>query len=156
MEPLAETPDGVSEDDWATACDIVRTFCRWHIAPAVRETVTLDGSEGHVLFLPTHRLTVLHSITSDGKAVTDPEWSQAGMVRGSWSHKFRSLVVDMTHGHATCPDDVLRVVRVLAKRVPTLGLKSKTAGPFSESYASDVLEDSEQARLAAYRIEHQP
>jgi hypothetical protein len=157
MEPLAPTPAGVNEDDWTTACDIVRTFCRWHIAPAVRETVTLDGSEGHVLFLPTHRVTAIHSISNDGTAVTTDDWSESGMVRGvAWSTKFRSIVVDMTHGHDECPADVLRVVAALAKRVPTAGLKSKTAGPFSETYAEDLLQDTERARLAAYRIEHQP
>lgn len=152
LPPLATTPAGVDESNWKAACAAVRSFCRWHIAPSHRETVTVDGSGGDVLFLPTHRLTEIHSIVDDGREVSDPEWSAAGMVRGSWSCKFRGVVVDMTHGLDECPDDVLNVALSLAKRPPNGGLKSKGAGPFSETYGDSDMSDSERTTLAPYRM----
>lgn len=152
LPSLAQAPDGADQGDWDAACAAVRSFCRWHIAPSHRETVTVDGSGGDVLFLPTHRLTALHSIIDDGRAIADPEWSAAGMVRGSWSGKFRGVVVDMTHGFDECPSDVVKIISALAKRVPTGGLKSKGAGPFSETYADSDLSDSERTTLGPFRM----
>lgn len=152
LPPLASTPAGVSEDDWKAACAAVRAYCRWHVAPSYRETVKVDGSGGDVLFLPTHHLTEIHSISDGGRVVTDPEWSEAGMVRGPWSTRFRGVVADITHGHPECPVDVLTLLTAVAKRAPSAGIKSKSYGPFKEDYVDVDLTGYEQSVLDPYRM----
>lgn len=119
-EALAAAPVGVDADAWDRACDAVRAYCGWHIAPSVEEDVVLDGSGADVAMLPTLHLTVLADVTDDGTAVTDPEWSAAGMVRkstgGYWSGKFRSFTATMTHGYAACPGELLGIIAEAASR----------------------------------------
>ena len=115
-EPLASMPEGVDEAAWDAACAAVRAYCGWHVAPSVTQTITVDGPGGSLLFLPTLHLTDVSSITSDGTAVTDPEWSEAGMVRGSWTERFRGVTVTMTHGYTSCPDEIVGVLREAADR----------------------------------------
>src|SRR5512139_2364445 len=96
---LPPTPAGVDDATWAATVAEVRAFCGWHIAPEVTETLTRDGSGGPVQVLPTLRLVDLISITNDGTAVTDPEWSTSGMVYAGtwarWTPKFRGVVAEV-------------------------------------------------------------
>ena len=115
--PLAACPDGVDENDWAVACAAVRSFCGWHVAPSLTEPVTVDGPGGDTLLLPTLHLTNLTDVTNDGAPVANPEWSATGMVRGSWTSKFRGVVATMTHGHSACPPELLAVVKAFAHRL---------------------------------------
>lgn len=114
--PLAPTPSGVDEQAWASACAAVRAYCGWHVAPSVTETVTVDGSGSSVQLLPTLHLTSLVSITNDGTAVTDPEWSEAGMVRGSWTSKWRGVTAEMVHGYDDCPAEIVGILHEAASR----------------------------------------
>ena len=118
--PLAQAPAGADADAWEQACAAVRAYCGWHIAPSVTETVTVDGSGGPLQTLPTLRLTALSSITNDGTAVTDPQWSEAGMVRADcvtwWTWKFRGVTADITHGHDVCPPEIVGVLAEAASR----------------------------------------
>lgn len=119
-EALAAAPEGVDTDAWERACDAVRAYCGWHIAPSMGEDVVLDGSGTPVVMLPTLHLTALADVTDDGTVVDSPEWSAAGMVRkstyGYWSHKFRSFTATMTHGYAECPGELLGVIAEAASR----------------------------------------
>lgn len=133
VPPLAPVPDGVDADAWAAACAAVRSYCRWHVAPSVTETVTLDGPGGSILLLPTLHLTDL-TITNDGTAVTDPEWSEAGMVRGSWTSRFRGITATMTHGYDACPADVLQIVKDMAKAAFRVGQSGIVTGPFQVQF----------------------
>ena len=114
--PLAATPTGVDEAAWSAACGAVRAYCGWHIAPSVTEEVTLDGPGSGVLLLPSLKVTDVSAVTNDGTTVTDPEWSEAGMVRGSWSCKFRGVTVTMTHGYEECPSEIIGVLLEAADR----------------------------------------
>lgn len=117
LPPLVAPPEGVDQAAWAAACAAVRAYCGWHIAPNIVENVTADGSGTTIQPLPTLRLTELLTITNDGAAVTDPEWSEAGMVRGTgWSCKFRGVVAQMAHGYDTCPPEIVGVLREAADR----------------------------------------
>ncbi|GAB3889498.1 hypothetical protein [Terrabacter terrigena] len=116
LPALADTPDGVDADAWTAACAAVRAYCGWHVAPSFTESVTLDGPGTGVLLLPTLHLTALADVTNDGAAVSDPEWSQAGMVRGSWTGRYRGITATMTHGYETCPGEILGVLREAASR----------------------------------------
>lgn len=114
--PLAYAPEGVDEAAWSAACEAARAYCGWHIAPSVIETVTLDGPGSSVLMLPSLKVTEVTSITNDGVAVADPEWSEAGMVRGCWTGKFRGVTVSMQHGYEECPGEILGVLVEAASR----------------------------------------
>ena len=148
-------PTGVDADAWSAAVAKVRSHCRWHIAPSVTETVTVDGSGAPIIVLPTLRLTDLISITNDGTAVTSPEWSTSGMVyRGtcaSWSPKFRSVVAEMTHGFDTWPEDLEAVTVELAAATSLAGVKQISSGShqvsFETSMNAHVLETLERYKL---------
>lgn len=158
---LAAAPAGVDLGNWLAACAAVRAYCRWHIAPSVSEVLTLDGSGCPIQFLPTLRLTALTSITNDGVVVTDPEWSQAGMVRGPrcWSPKWRSVVATITHGYDECPAEVAQVITDMVKLADLVGVGSVQAGPFQTTPAPNAIQagavglSQEQKRiLDAYRL----
>lgn len=139
--PLPDTPTGIDADTWADTVAEVRAFCGWHIAPEVTETVTLDGPNSSILVLPTLHLVDLVSITNDGTAVTDPEWSRTGMVRGYWwSWKFRSVVAEITHGYDEWPTDLLAVMTELASAGSGAlsGVKAITSGAHQVTFETSM------------------
>ena len=152
---LADAPSGVDDLAWIEACRAVRDYCGWHIAPSITEEVTVDGSGGALLLLPTLRLTDLASITNDGRLVANPEWSQTGMVRGSWTGKFRGVVANMTHGFDECPAEVVAVIREMVDGQARTGVSQVTTGSHQVSF--DLAPDVRQRRvLNRYRLEPQP
>lgn len=164
-EQIAPTTD---EDLLLQAEQMVRDYCGWHIAPARTETLTLDGSGGRAMVLPTLNLTAVASITEDDVALdlTTIEWSSAGILRRChcyhacgcrWTRRFRGVVASITHGYDSAPADVSGVVQALAGRAKgnTAGLQSKTIGPFSETYSTDLL-STEMTVLARYRLPSRP
>lgn len=131
----------------------VRSYCGWHIAPTVTETVTVEGL-GETLLLPTLHLTDVVSIVRDGVAVdlTNVRWKPNGVVTGYvFSGDYE---VTFTHGHETTPEDVAQVVAsVVADGVDgNRRLKSWTRGPFSEVFT----DDPDQAVLDRYRLRARP
>ena len=81
LPPLADLPVGTDEAAWLAACDAVRGYCEWHIAPSVTETLTLDGPGGSVLHLPSAHVTAVASVTNDGAVIADPQWSASSSSR---------------------------------------------------------------------------
>lgn len=156
LPPLADAPAGVDADSWASACAAVRAYCGWHVAPSHTETVTVDGSGSSVQMLPTLHLTELKSITNDGRPVTDPEWSSAGMVRGSWTSKFRGVEAEMVHGFETCPAEVLGVVKGMIAAASLQGVSQVTNGSHSVQYDVSSMTSNQLAILDAYRIPLRP
>lgn len=156
-EPLAAAPEGVDSEAWDRACDAVRAYCGWHIAPSVEEDVVLDGSGTQVVMLPTLRLTALTDVTDDTTAVDSPEWSSAGMVRkstyGYWSWKFHSFTATMTHGYDECPGELLGIIAEAASR-GVAGVAATQVGQVrieSGSGSTGFMMD-QQAILDRYRI----
>ncbi|MFN2344756.1 MAG: hypothetical protein ABR616_03460 [Dermatophilaceae bacterium] len=137
---LPEMPSGVSDAAaWQATVDEVRAFCGWHIAPEVTEIVTLDGPGAPVVVLPTLRLVDLVSITDDGSAVVDPEWSRSGMVRRyCWTHKFRGIVAEITHGYPSWPEELLGVMAEMAKSASTAGVKQVSSGSHQVTFESSM------------------
>ena len=164
LPPLAAAPAGVTQGNWAAACEAVRNFCRWHIAPSITETVTMDGPGAPILFLQTLMLTAVDSVTSDGTAVDVTEWSASGMVRhpaGCWSGKFRGIAASFTHGYESCPAEILQVAYDMAKMGALTGATNMQAGPFgitfpTNSAASQAgavgMSPSQKAVLVRYRV----
>lgn len=119
-EPLAAAPAGVDSAAWSRACAAVRAYCGWHVAPSVTESITLDGSGTQFLMLPSLRVTDITAITEDGSTAdaTQYQWSATGQLWRSWpwSGNFRSVVVDLTHGYDSCPEEILGVLEEAASR----------------------------------------
>lgn len=143
-EPLAATPAGVDVDAWDAACRAVRDYCGWHVAPSVSHTLTLDGPGGTLLVLPSLRVTDVAEVTNDGTALTDPEWSEAGMVRtGRWTQRFRGVTVTLTHGYDECPEDILAVVKHMTSQAQALAKTGPAgmavAGPFTMQVSAAAL-----------------
>jgi hypothetical protein len=137
---IPTAPTGVDADTWEAVVAEVRAFCGWHIAPEVTETITLDGPGSHLLVLPTLRLVDLVSITNDGAAVTDPEWSASGMVRAyCWTRKFRGVVAEITHGYEEWPTDLLAVMTEMASSASGLaGVKAVTSGAHQVTFETST------------------
>lgn len=143
----------------------IRDYCGWHVAPVIRETVTLDGTGRSLLKLPSMRVVEVHSVLVDGTDVTSMvRWSDMGMLEGiRFPDRFRAVVVEMTHGFD--PEDVPGVIGVLlraAKRFSTdPTIRSQAIAGASVSYAaqgrtgaplSHLLTMDEQAALEPYRL----
>ncbi|MGZ4530734.1 MAG: hypothetical protein ACXVXP_00110 [Mycobacteriaceae bacterium] len=163
---LATTLAPTEADRLLQAEALVRGFCNWHIAPSRTETITLPGSGGWLLMLPSLHVTAVASITSDADpALTtdDYDWSEAGVLTARtalWTG--RSISVAFTHGYDTPPAEVTAIVQAVAQRaIDNPGSKSREqAGPFVDSYSQTAanqapalaLLDSEKATLRRYRV----
>lgn len=154
--------------DQATA--EVRRYCGWHIAPALTEPVTVDGSGGLFLSLPSLHVTNVTAVTEDG-LLRDPstyEWSEQGQLWAAypWSGHFRGVTVDMTHGFSDVPEDVRAIVMAVASRAQLSpdGVVRRQVGAVSESYSQTgfnvaggvSLMPHEKADLDSYRIRPRP
>lgn len=160
-EPLISVPDFEEFRDGdparliAAATQQVRSYCGWHIAPEVTSTVMVEGS-GAALLLPTLHLTGITSISRDGATVdvADLKWKPNGIVTGR--HFCGDYEVTFTHGYATTPDDIGRLIAATVVD-GTEGLRrlaSLSRGPFSESYVDST--DSDRATLDLYRLGVRP
>ncbi|AKV56122.1 hypothetical protein AB656_03985 [Bifidobacterium actinocoloniiforme DSM 22766] len=120
------SPDSeVGPNLWLKAAQAsVRSYCGWHIAPNVEQTLTLDAEGGRTLMLPSLHVTGLSRITVDGRDVTgEVDWSQTGMVSlrsGSFPDRFRSVIVTMSSGYEVDEvPDVVSIILKLANRAAT-------------------------------------
>lgn len=154
--PVPTAPSGVDEDAWADAVAKVRGYCGWHIAPVVTEDIVLDGPGGPVVALPTLRLVDLVSITDDGSAVTDPEWSRSGIVRRyHWTHKYRGITATIEHGYDAWPDDLTQATLELVNAPTTARVSSVTSGTHQVSFATSA-ETPTSDTLDRYRLPFVP
>lgn len=162
---LATTLTSTEADRLMQAEALVRGFCGWHIAPSRKATVTLRGTTGPTLMLPSLYVTEITSVTVDDSLTDAADYYefQAGyLTRPSGWWTAERIVVEFTHGYEDVPADVTAIVQAVAQRaIANPGsLKSKSIGPFSESYSltsSDgvtplTLLDSEKEALRRYRI----
>lgn len=158
--------------EWASS--EVRSYCGWHIAPSLSETITRDSDGGKVLFLPTMYLTDITELTIDGDEVDDIDaavsWSEFGLVRRTsgqcWPDAYRSVTLKITHGYQDTPGEIAKVCVALAKRGPAAFnfAKSETAGAVSRTYGADLLGGfaasgftlEEERILDRYRVRNRP
>lgn len=152
---------------------MIRSYCGWHIAPVVTETIRVDGSGTSVQMLPTLRLASLTSISNDGVEIPSPEWSESGMVRlpggwrfganyechaARWSRHLRGVEATIVHGFDECPAEVKAVASAFADTISALGpVESEAAGSLNYKLrsASDMramIDDVLFAILDRYRI----
>lgn len=140
-----------------------RRYCGWHVSPALTQQVTIDGSGGPLIQLPTLRVTAITAVTEDGTAIDldDLEWSQSGSVRkrdGSlWTSRLGGVTVSMTHGFDdTIAADFESAVLSLADRSSQPGGLPTSIGPFrwaDDKTTSGAFTGTELAILEQYRLE---
>lgn len=136
---MPPTPDGVDEFAWRAAVSAVRSYCGWHIAPSVTETVTVDGPGRGMLLVPTLHLTAVSDVKNDGDPIPDPDklqWSERGAVRTNryWSSAWRGVELTITHGYDDFPHEVLAVCRDMAKADGRIGASAMGSGPHTVQF----------------------
>lgn len=95
------------DDLLAEASTQIRNYCGWHIAPAIEELITLDGSGGPSQRLPSLRVRSLVSVSSGGTDydltadASAVQWSASGWLRlpaGTFVCDLRGVRVQYVHG----------------------------------------------------------
>lgn len=179
MAELADTLALSADDRLDQAEGLVRSYCRWHIAPSrAGETYTLPHAS-RVILLPTLRLTQVTGIVDANGADLAGygfTFTPAGiLLRGSpaqagigyWDAWWPpGTVVTFTHGYADVPPEVTGIVQAVAQRAVnnTGSLISSTDGPFSQTYSQTGSGESvalgllagEKAVLDDYRLPSRP
>lgn len=154
-EQFSDATDGRYDGDGripgaiAAASAAIRSFCGWHVAPALDCSITLDGEAGDI-WLPTCALNSVASATVNGAEVEVTGHNRRGRVRlagcGYWRGGLGNVTVDYNAGFDSdiAPD----LVSIVAKRVvaevalTTYGVASESAGGVSISYSGTALSDS--------------
>lgn len=156
--------DELPEAHWRAAQAAVRSWCRWHIAPAAERTITLDLDGSGVAILPSLHVGGVSSVLVHGQAVA-PSWSENGVLDVPRVAGRRALKVTFTGGYSTIPDDVRGVVLSVAARSAQApdGLTREQVGPFSEQRTviggqagGVLLTDGDKEILAPYRLASGP
>lgn len=142
------------------AVQTVRNVAGWHIAPEAEDTVTLDVVRGEtVLRLPTRKLVSIQEIRDvDTSTAIDPSRYRVsasfGQVRrkyGFWPCGYGRVEVDMTHGYAEPPADLLALLgrAVLLARSATTESSQLWAGPFRTVSTTGAVSGSDDHPLSA-------
>lgn len=143
----------------------VQRYCGWHVAPAVDETLTLDGPGSPLLVLPTLHVENLVALSEDGVEIDVDylSWSHAGLVRKKvadwwviaprnglwWTANYRGITVEIRHGYDDA-EDFDRAVQMVADSMVNRGLG------IVEKQVDDVRyrwSDKDTAMTAGYLLE---
>lgn len=85
----------------AAATETIRDYCRWQIAPAYTDTITLDSDGSRIVTLPCLYVTAVDTVTLDGIELTadvDYTWSAMGAVaRKHHAQTYPNYPTDYTH-----------------------------------------------------------
>jgi len=136
----------------------VRRECGWHVTPIIEETLTIDGSGGRELRIPSGRIRSIASVTSDGEDVTaDVDSSEAGILRlpYCWTDKFGGVVIELEHGWAQWEAaDIAGVVAAIASRsaTPTGLVAAQGIAGASVRYEIAPMLESERAIVQRYAV----
>lgn len=107
---------------WKKAAQrVIRSYCGWHVAPSITETLYVDSYGGRTLTLPSKHVTSITSIRiNDQEMIQDASWSQAGTVQFTTDclpDAPRSVRITLTHGYnAEDVPEVIELMRVVAQR----------------------------------------
>ena len=151
---LASYREGDDDLTVAAALAAARSYCGWHIAPSVTETLTLYPVGG-VLILPTLHATAVVVTTADGTVVPAEDYELTPShisFRGTW-YGTGAVTVTLTHGHAELPADLKSAILGNAHSGSFVDGRLKSAGPFSYEF-SDA--DSSTSVLDHYRLAPRP
>ena len=144
----------------------LRKVARWHIAPSISETLTVESTGGQTLVLDTLHLTALTAVrdVTDTTPTDVTDWRsnptprfRAGIVTRSCGWPCGDLELDVTHGYAACPPELLPVLAAACRQI---GADSRTvqtqgAGPFSITYRDPATGEVDPA-VARYALPTRP
>lgn len=161
MEPLVQATDlqgfpgaPFSDAVVAAASGAIRTEADWHIAPEVTETLELETHLSRVVLLPTLRVKEVTAVRNadDGKVLTDWRVNKSTGVLlkrvGTWPE---FIEVDLTHGYAECPPELLPVIAERAQRGAAGLVRQESLGSRSVTYAAEY-DPAASGVLARYTL----
>lgn len=151
---LASYRAGSDDDAVAASLAAARSYCGWHIAPAITETLTLYPVGG-VLILPTLRATAVVVTAADGTVIPADDYELVSThinFRGSW-YGTGSVTVALTHGYAEIPADIKRAILGGAHTGSFVDGRLKSAGPFAYEFNDD---GEPASTLDLYRLPPRP
>lgn len=149
------------------ASDAVRRHAGWHIAPVVRDTLTVTDHYGGGrldVLVPSGRVRSVSAVRVDGRPVADFAWDSAGAIwAGCLSTGPHRIEVDLEHGYhlSEVPDLASVVVQVAALAVSSpKGATVERAGQVSITWAQTgvgvsgglALLDRDRETVDAFRI----
>jgi hypothetical protein len=142
-EDLAGLPGAPFDSELVLqAGEAIRNAAGWHIAPVVTETLEVDSPGGFNLYLKTKRLTAVSEVrdVTAGTVLTGYTFNRLGrLTRASgWPLNDHLLEVDVVHGYAEVPPELLRLGASLARGEDNRTVRQQTAGPFSTTYESET------------------
>src|ERR1700761_4069109 len=96
----------------AAALQVARHHCGWHVSPVITETITLDGPDSRILFVPTMKIVTLTSVTEDGTSINPDNVSMSAGSGGFqrrrlslrkrsgdwWTDQYGGIELEMSHG----------------------------------------------------------
>lgn len=124
----------------------IREKAGWHIAPSRTETVTLDGTTGSHLVLPSRKVTsvaAVRDVTNPAAPVVLTGWrllkASAMLERDEWPYGIEVLEVDLTHGHTDCPPDLFPLAAAVARSLTSdAAVSREKTGPFEREFADSA------------------
>lgn len=133
--------------------DAVRAYCGWHIAPPQTETVEVEGRGTRVLVLPSLRVTEVTEVRDEDGEIVTSEYKvrQNGVARGWWTAEVM-YEFDITHGYDEMPAELQEIIDGLDGDDTFGTLKSRSVGPFSETYDLTAAPMSVRSVLDRYRL----
>jgi len=158
LAPIIDTatPDATFLLKAATAQ--VRRACGWHVTPIIEQTLTVDGSGGRELRIPSGRILSIASVLNDGEDVTaDVDSSEAGILKlpYCWTDKFGGVVIELEHGYAQWEAaDLAGVVAAIASRstMRTGIVAAQAVGGASVRYEIAPMLEQEHAIVQRYAV----
>lgn len=165
----ANSKGAVSPDDprlefvAAGASTAIRNYCRWHVTPVIKETVTVDVP-GRIVKLPTMNLLDVEDVVLNGEPLGEDDyaWSSVGllMFEEAVTPRFRALVLTMTHGFHQAPDLIQLASKIsLFSLASPLGVTREQAGQVSISWGTQrgmAFSDQDETMLRPYRLQIMP
>lgn len=159
--------DDETERQLAAALAAARTYCGWHVSPAISEVeMVLDGTGDRLIVLPTLKLNTLTAVLENGVSVPLAElhWSARGLIAkrggGYWSDLFGSIRVTFNHGYSSAPDFESVILSAIDRGAfsPEAG-RPRVIGPFqyeTPAPAGAAFTGLERVVLDRYALEFRP
>lgn len=122
----------------AAAAGQVRAEAGWHIAPQVAETVEIETGRSTVALLPSLRVVEVTAVRNAEDGTVLDGWrlsASSGVLtrKAGWPE---TIEVDLTHGYAKCPAELVSVVADRAQRGKAGLVRQESLGARSVSYAA--------------------
>lgn len=156
LEPIVSAQPALSPAFWMNAANAaIRSECGWHVAPIITETLTLDGSGGVNLLLPSRRVrSVLRALNNGVDVTTDVHSSGNGILElpTGWTRHLGAVEIEIIHGYAVAEvADVAGVIAAAATRGGGM-IRNQSVASGSVGYAIVELLESEKRKLDPYRL----